>query len=110
MRQAHRPFREAEFLRALGRPAVQVHVRFAQPIGQNLDFVEFDAEGGHDAQAHAQRLADSFFGCIARGELFRKAAARFDLSCREAAIENALAVALNRGFHARHVKNIDAGG
>ncbi len=45
VRQAHRPFREAEFLRPLGRATMQIHAGLAQAIGQDFDLVEFDAEG-----------------------------------------------------------------
>jgi hypothetical protein len=80
-----------------------MHMRLAQAIGQDFDLVELDPEGRHDAQAHTECLTYRFFGRIARREFFRMAAARFNLGSREATIEQALAVALDAGFHARDV-------
>jgi len=109
VRQTHRPFGKTLILRELCCSTVQMHMRFAIPIGQDFHFVKLDAEGRHDAQTHAERLAHRFFGRITRREFFHMAAARFDLGGREAAFEQALAVALDRRLHARNMEDVNAG-
>jgi hypothetical protein len=98
--EADGPLGQAQLGRPLRRPSVQVDLRAAPPVPQNLHLVPLHPVGRQDAHPDSQRFGDGLLGRKPRRQFRRPSPAVDDLRRGEDPAQEALPVPLQRPLHA----------